>query len=94
MLKHWLPAFQCILVSCSSLRVFSFQRTEIYLLQNELGFLGVKEELRPSLNFCKFAVLWPTRKNRRDSFFFFSAISDLFFFPRGSTWFCPLRLLY
>ena len=94
MLKHCVPAFQCILVSRSSLRVFSFQRTEIYLLLNELGFLGVKEELRPSLNFCKFAVIWPTRKNRRDSIFFFPQFPIYFFFPQGSTWFCPLRLLY
>ena len=44
--------------------------------------MGVKEELRPSLNFCKFAVLWLTRKNRRDSFVF-PAISDFFFFSSG-----------
>ena len=41
MLKHWLPAIQCILVSRSSLQVFSFQQTEIYLLWKEFGFLGV-----------------------------------------------------
>ena len=37
--------------------------------------------LRPSLKFCQFAVLRPTRQNRRDPNFFF-AISDflLFFF--------------
>ena len=50
MLKHWLPVFQCILVSRSSLRVFSFQQTEMYLLWKELGFLGVKEELTSFLS--------------------------------------------
>ena len=54
MLKHWLPAFQCILVSRSSLGVFPFQQTEIYLLWKELGFLGITEELTSFLCSIKF----------------------------------------
>ena len=37
--------------------------------------------VRPSLKFCQFAVLRPTRQNRRDPNFFF-AISDFLFFFR------------
>ena len=40
------------------------------------------EKLRPSLKFCQFAVLRPTRQNRRDPTFFI-AISDFLFFFRG-----------
>ena len=46
-------------------------------MESEAGY----SFMRPSLKFCQFAVLRPTRQNRRDPNFFF-AISDflLFFF--------------